>query len=94
MHALVCPTLCNPMDCSPLGSSVHGTFRAILEWVAIPYCRGSFQPRMEPKSLSVSCIGRGILYHCTTWKSPIYIKPSVNPLYVRLIYQHRPIRID
>ena len=30
-----CPTLCDPMDCSPLGSSVHGIFQSILEWVAI-----------------------------------------------------------
>ena len=31
-----CPTLCDPMDCSPPGSSVHGIFQArILEWVAI-----------------------------------------------------------
>ena len=41
-----CPTLCNPMDCSPLGISVHGMFQArILEWVAIPFCRGSSAPR-------------------------------------------------
>ena len=41
-----CPTLCDPMDCSPLGSSVHGIFQArILEWVAISFSRGSFQPR-------------------------------------------------
>ena len=32
-----CPTLCDPMDCSPLGSSVHGILQAkILEWVACP----------------------------------------------------------
>ena len=32
-----CPTLCNPMDCSPPGSSIHGIFQAsVLEWVAIP----------------------------------------------------------
>ena len=37
-----CLTLCNPMDCSLPGSSVHGTFQArILEWVAIPFSRGS-----------------------------------------------------
>ena len=31
-----CPTLCDPMDCSPLGSSVHGILqKGILEWVAI-----------------------------------------------------------
>ena len=33
-----CPTLCNPMDCSPPGSSVHEIFQArILEWVAISF---------------------------------------------------------
>ena len=37
-----CPTLCNPMDCSPPGSSVHGLLQArILGWVAISYFRGS-----------------------------------------------------
>ena len=36
------PILCNSMDCSPRGSSVHGIFQArILEWVAIPFSRGS-----------------------------------------------------
>ena len=40
------PTLCNPMDCSLPGSSVHGIFQArILEWVAICFSRGSAQPR-------------------------------------------------
>ena len=35
--AQLCPTLCNPMDCSPPGSSVHGILQArILEWVAVP----------------------------------------------------------
>ena len=35
-----CPTLCDPMDCSPPGSSVHGIHQArILEWVAIPFSR-------------------------------------------------------
>ena len=41
-----CPTLCNPMDCSPPGSSVHEIFQArILEWVAISFSRESSQPR-------------------------------------------------
>ena len=44
--AQLCPTLCDPMDCSPPGSLVHGIFQAwILEWVAIPFSRGSSQPR-------------------------------------------------
>ena len=37
-----CLTLCNPVDCSPPGSSVHGILQArILEWVAISFSRGS-----------------------------------------------------
>ena len=41
-----CPTLCDPIDCSPPGSSVHGIFQArILEWVAISFSRGSSWPR-------------------------------------------------
>ena len=40
-----CPTLCNPMDCSLPGSSVHGIFQAIvLEWIAISFSKGSSQP--------------------------------------------------
>ena len=42
----LCPTLCDPMDCSPPGSSVCGTLQArILEWVAIPFSGGSSRPR-------------------------------------------------
>ena len=41
-----CPTLCDPMNCSLPGSSVHGIFQArILEWVAISFSRGSSRPR-------------------------------------------------
>ena len=37
-----CLTLCDPTDCSPPGSSIHGILQArILEWVAIPFSRGS-----------------------------------------------------
>ena len=41
-----CPTLCNPMDCSLPGSSVHGILQARMwEWVAVPFSKGSSQPR-------------------------------------------------
>ena len=54
---LSCPTLCDPMDCSPPGSSVHGIFQAgILEWVAISSSRGSSHPRGQT---CVSCIADG-----------------------------------
>ena len=47
-----CLTLCNPMDCSLPGSSVHGTFQAkILEWVAI-FFSTSWKWEMKVKSLS------------------------------------------
>ena len=41
-----CPTLSDPMDCSPPGSSVHGILQArILEWIAMPFSRGSSRSR-------------------------------------------------
>ena len=40
--------LCDPIDCSPPDSSFHGILQArILEWVAIPFSRGSSQPRLN-----------------------------------------------
>ena len=57
-------TLCDPMDCSPPGSSVDGILQArILQWVAIPFSRASSRPRFWTR---VSCIGRQILYHWAT----------------------------
>ena len=42
----LCCTLCNTMDCSPPDLPVHGVLQArILKWVAIPFSRGSSQPR-------------------------------------------------
>ena len=50
----LCLTLCNPMDCSLPGSSVHGILQArILEWVAMRFSRGSSHPRDQTL---VSCI--------------------------------------
>ena len=57
-----CPTLFDPVDCSPPGSTVHGIFQArILEWVAISFSRGSSWPRDRTQ---VSCIA-GIFF--TDW---------------------------
>ena len=56
-----CLTLCNPMDCSPQGVSVHGVFQTrILEWVAISFSRGS-SPTLGSKLhlLHPSCIASG-----------------------------------
>ena len=60
LAAQSCPTLCNPMDCSLPVSSVHGILQArILEWVAIPFSRGSSSRRGWTHS---SCTGGQILY--------------------------------
>ena len=46
-------TLCDPMDCSPPGSSVHGILQArILDWVVISSSRGSSQPRDQAQLFS------------------------------------------
>ena len=68
-------TLCDPMDCSPPGSSVHGISHArTLEWVAVSFSRVSFWPR---DWLCVSCIGRWILYCWALlgWKFIHILKP-------------------
>ena len=50
-----CPTLRDPMDGSPPGSSVHGISQArTLEWAAIPSSRGSSQPREWPRSPAIA----------------------------------------
>ena len=57
-----CPTLCNPMNCSLLGSCIHGIFQTrVLKWVATSFSRGPSWPRDRTQ---VSCIaGR----HFTIW---------------------------
>ena len=70
------PTLWNSMGCSPPGSSVHGILQArILGWVAIPFSRGSSQPRDQTW---VSCIAGRFF---TIWVT------SLNPLYKRTAYK-------
>ena len=67
---------CNPMDCSPPGSSVHGSLQPrALEWVAMPFSRGSLGPRDRTW---VSCIGKQILYRLHHQESP-----TINPHFQR-----------
>ena len=63
----LCLTFCDPMDCSPPGSSVHGILQArMLEWVAMPSSRGSSCPRDQTQVPCVSFIGRW-----ATWETLI-----------------------
>ena len=67
----VCPTLCDPTDCSPPDSSVCEIFQVrTLEWVGFSYSRGSSWPR-DWARVFVSCIGRWDLYHEHHLGSPI-----------------------
>ena len=55
-----CPTFCDSVDCSPPVSSVHGIlWVGILEWVAIPFSRGSSQSKDRTPVSSTA----GRLYH-------------------------------
>ena len=52
-----CLTLCNPSDCSPPGSSVHGILQArILEWIATPSSGDLPDPGIEPETLMSSAL--------------------------------------
>ena len=78
-------TLCSPMDCNPPGSSVHGILQArILEWVAVPFSRGSSQSRdwiQSPTSQADSLLSEPTLlktnfrFHpCISWVKGLIFK--------------------
>ena len=70
-----CPTLCDPIDSSPPGSSVHGVFQPrILEWVAISFSRGSYQPR--DRTLIACVVDRLFI-----------TEPPGKPMYTRLDFK-------
>ena len=65
-----CPTLCSLMDCMP-GFSVHSVFQArILEWVTIPFSRGSSQPRDQTCFSCTSCTAGRFFTNEPPGKSP------------------------
>ena len=77
-----CPTLCNPLDCSPPGSSLHGILQArILEWVAISFSRGSSVTRDWTGISCNFCLHRLILLPL----SHVYI-PSLLSLLLPISY--------
>ena len=63
-----CPTLRDPMDCGPPGSSVHGILRTrTLEWAAVPSSGGSSRPRDRSQGF---CIAGRFLTTSRTWDVP------------------------
>ena len=77
-----CPTFCNPMDCNPAGSSVHGTFQArILQWVAISFSRVLPKPGIELTSLSPALAG-GFFTTSATWEARSSKLEHLKTLYI------------
>ena len=63
---------CDPVDCSPPGSSVRGVLQArTLQWAATPSSRGSSRPRDGTRVSCVSCSGSRVLYHRAAWEAHI-----------------------
>ena len=70
----LCSTLCDLMDYSLPGSSIRGITKArILEWVAIPFSRGSSWPRDQPRVSHLHC--RRILYHLSHQVLELLLNP-------------------
>ena len=67
----LCPTLCNPMDCSPPGSSIHGILQArTLEWVAVSFSN-AWKWKVKVKSLS------RVQPSATPWPAVFQTPPSI-----------------
>ena len=86
-----CPTLCNPIDCSPPGSSIHGILQVrILEWISIPSSRGSSQTRDQTL---VSCITGTLL---TIWATYMldYNESSIYKFTQTLYTECKPSKLN
>ena len=70
MHAQSHLTLCDTMDWSHQGASVHGIVQAgIVEWVAISFTRGCYWPGIEPMSCTSPALAGRFFYHSAAWEA-------------------------
>ena len=75
--------VCNPVDHSPPGSSVHGILQVRkLEWAAMPSSRDLPDPGIQPMSLTAPALAGGYFTTSTTWEAPY--DPAIPPLYIYL----------
>ena len=66
-----CPTLCDPVDCSPPGASVRGTLQArTLEWAVMPSSVDLRYPETEPSSLTPPALVDGLSTTTAAWEAP------------------------
>ena len=74
-----CLILCDPVDCSPPGSSLCGVLQArVLEWVAMPSSRGPAKLGVDPESLMSPTSSGGFLTTSATWKAQFSTRHSLN----------------
>ena len=87
-HSVV--SLCDPIDCSPPSSSVHGILKArVLEWVAIPFSRGASDPGVKPGSSALQAdslpLSQREALNCYTfiyiWTSSLKINPNISRIH-------------
>ena len=96
--AQLCPTLCEPTNCSPPSFSVHGILQTrILEWISIPFSRGSSQPRnptwvscIAVDSLSSEAPGKPCFERCSNSISPHPTNQTHHKLLQRNSEDHPP----
>ena len=89
-----CPTLCEPMDCSLPGSSVHGILQArIFKWAAMPYFSGSCQLSIKPTSFTTPELAGGLF--TTSWASLVAQRlkclPAMRETWVQSLGQEDPL---
>ena len=91
-----CLTLCDPMDCSPPGSSVHGILQArILEWVVVPSSRGLFtSQRSNPCLLMSPALAGRFFTTSTMWEARLPLKRCSQPLMTCTVSQVQGLRND
>ena len=75
-HAQLCPTLCNTMDCSPPGSSVHVDFPGKNPGAVYHFLLQGIFPTQKSPEAEVSCLGRWIFY-CLSHPGSPYIKRTI-----------------
>ena len=84
-----CLTLCDPVDCSPPGSSVRGILQVrILEWVAISFSRGSSGPRDQTQ------VSRTAGRRFNLWATSPHHNPEVGPIVVPTSQRRKPRQLN
>ena len=83
-------SFCDPMDCSPPGSAVHGISQArTLEWVTISFSRGFSRPRDEPVSLESPAWAGGFFTTSTTWESHTVVNQQKDNNGINIVFGTR-----